>query len=131
MPQDSQTDSTWYAVEVDEVFQAFASASDGLSEAEARQRLDEHGPNRLHNQEKESALSRFPRQLQNILIYILVAAAVISGVLGELMDMGVILAVVLIIAIIGFIQEGKAEQALESIRQLLALEAKVRREGKE
>jgi magnesium-transporting ATPase (P-type) len=121
----------WHALAVDEVMGDLETDKDGLSDEAARQRLEKYGPNRLQQVAKESALSRFLRQFKNILIYILIAAAALSGLLGEFMDMGVILAVVLIIAVIGFIQEGKAEEALESIRRMLSLEAHVRRGGKE
>ncbi len=120
----------WHAWKVDDVLTEFKVDSEGLSEEETKKRLEEHGPNRLERGKKESALSRFLRQFKNILIYILIAAAIISGVIGEHMDMIVILAVVVIIAVIGFIQEGKAEQALESIRKMLSLESQVRRGGK-
>ena len=126
----SENAPPWHARPVDVVLQELQTGGEGLTDEEARRRLERYGPNRLEQGKKESALSRFLRQFQNILIYILIAAALISGLLGEVMDMIVILAVVLIIAVIGFIQEGKAEQALESIRRMLSLEAKVRRDGK-
>ncbi len=117
----------WHTRTVEETLAELQADTDGLSDDEAKARLEKYGPNRLEQGKKESALSRFLRQFKNILIYILIAAAIISGIIGEHMDMFVIFAVVLIIAVIGFIQEGKAEQALESIRKMLSLEAQVRR----
>jgi len=101
----------------------------GLDDAAARRRLEEHGRNRLPEEQRESALIRFLKQFHNVLIYILIAAAVFTAFLGEWIDTGVILAVVLVNAIIGFVQEGKAEQALEEIRRMLSLEADVIRNG--
>jgi magnesium-transporting ATPase (P-type) len=123
--------ATWHALTVDEaVSRAGSDAARGLTADEARRRLEEFGPNRLPEAERESALLRFLKQFHNVLIYVLLVAAVITALLGEWIDMGVILAVVLINAIIGFIQEGKAEQALEGIRKLLSLEATVIRDGR-
>jgi magnesium-transporting ATPase (P-type) len=101
----------------------------GLSPEEAARRLEEHGPNRLPEEEGESSLVRFLKQFHNVLIYILLVAAVFTGFLGEWIDTGVIAAVVLVNAIVGFVQEGKAEAALEGIRQLLSPEATVVRGG--
>jgi magnesium-transporting ATPase (P-type) len=101
----------------------------GLTTDEAGRRLDEHGPNRLPEAEREGPLKRFLRQFHDVLIYILLAAAVVTALLGEWIDTGVILGVVVINAIIGFIQEGKAEAALESIRAMLSLHASVIRDG--
>jgi magnesium-transporting ATPase (P-type) len=101
----------------------------GLKTDEAQRRLEEHGPNRLPEAEREGPLKRFIRQFHDVLIYILLAAAVVTALLGEWIDTGVILGVVVINAIIGFIQEGKAEAALESIRAMLSLHATVIRDG--
>ncbi|SDL80112.1 potassium and/or sodium efflux P-type ATPase [Geoalkalibacter ferrihydriticus] len=128
--QHPHTNIAWHARSPDEVLQELEAQKAGLSAEEAAKRLEKYGPNSLARGKKESALSRFLRQFKNILIYILVAAAVISGLLGEFLDMWVIFAVVLIIGVIGFIQEGKAAQALESIRDMLSLDARVRRGGK-
>jgi magnesium-transporting ATPase (P-type) len=120
----------WHALSIDEVLTELQTTRTGLSEEEARRRFEEYGPNLLLQEKKESSLARFLRQFNSILIYILLAAALIAALLGELIDMGVILAVVLIIAVIGYIQEGRAERALESIRRMLSLDARVRRTGR-
>ena len=91
--------------------------------------MEEYGPNQLPEEAGDSALVRFLKQFQNVLFYILLAAAVFTGFLQEWIDTGVILAVVLVNAVVGFIQEGKAEEALEGIRKLLSLEAQVVRDG--
>ncbi len=101
----------------------------GLSTAEAALRLDRYGPNRLPEPPRRSALLRFLAHFHNILIYVLLGTAVITAALGHLVDTGVILAVVIANAIIGFIQEGRAEQAMDAIRQMLAPKSSVLRDG--
>src|SRR5690625_4510586 len=101
----------------------------GLSTAEAAARLERHGPNRVAAGEPESALRRLLRQFNDPMIHVLIAAAALTGLLGQWLDTLVILAVVVINAVIGFAQEGKAADALESIRDMLSLEARVRRDG--
>lgn len=102
---------------------------DGLSEGEAQARLVRHGPNRLPEPPRRSALTRFLLQFHNILIYVLLGAAVITAFLQHVADTLVILAVVIANAIIGFVQEGKAEKAMEAIREMLAPRASVLRGG--
>jgi len=104
-------------------------AEKGLTSREASERLERYGPNRLPEAERESTLLRFLKQFHNVLIYVLLAAAAVTGLLGEWIDTGVIVAVVVVNAVIGFVQEGKAEQAIEGIRKMLSLEATVVRDG--
>jgi magnesium-transporting ATPase (P-type) len=121
----------WHSLTAEETLQTLETdSSSGLSQDEVRNRLERYGPNSLPAAERQSAIIRFLKQFHNVLIYILIAAAGVTALLGEWLDTGVILAVVVVNAIIGFIQEGKAEQALEGIRALLSLEATVIRSGK-
>jgi len=113
----------------DEVMQALKSTEDGLSAGEAEKRLRDVGPNRLTQTPGPGAIRRFLRHFHDLLIYVLIAAAVITAALGHWIDTAIILAVVIINAVIGFIQEGKAEQALASIRKMLSPHAQVRRDG--
>jgi magnesium-transporting ATPase (P-type) len=123
--------TAWHGLQTKEVLDRLdVDASSGLSSDESRSRLDEHGPNRLPEEAAESALVRFIKQFHNVLIYILIAAAFFTAYIGEWIDTGVIVAVVLANAIIGFVQEGKAERALEEIRGMLSLEATVLRGGR-
>jgi magnesium-transporting ATPase (P-type) len=101
----------------------------GLTDSEARARLARYGPNRLPEPPRRGALRRFLLQFHNILIYVLLASAVITALLAHAVDTFVILAVVIANAIIGFIQEGKAETAMDAIRKMLALRASVLRAG--
>ncbi len=123
-------DRTWHSLESGEVFDAVASGVEGLAEEEARERLLRHGPNRLPEAKRRGPLMRFVVQFNNVLIYVLLVSSVVTFLLGELIETWVILGVVLINAAIGFIQEGRAEKAMESIRRILAPTASVIRGGR-
>ena len=112
-----------------DVLNALESDPGGLAGEQARDRLERVGPNRLPEPPREGLLKRFFRHFTDILIIILIVAAGITAVLGHLVDTAVILGVVVINAIIGFVQEGKAEQALEGIRKMLSLNAHANRDG--
>ncbi len=120
----------WHSMEAQEVVKEFdTSESEGLSKDEAGKRLEEHGRNELPGGKKQSWWMRLLQQFNNVLIYVLLAAALITALMEHWIDMWVILAVVIINALIGFIQEGKAEKALEGIRNMLSIEAVVMRDG--
>lgn len=119
----------WHSLSSDEVFSRLASTSRGLDQSVAEKRLQQAGLNRLQTEQVQSPLRRFLRQFHNMLIYVLLIAGVITLFLGHWIDSGVIFAVVLINAIIGFIQEGKAQKALDAIRNMLTQRALVRRNG--
>ncbi len=119
----------WHSFSIETVLEKVSSTSDGLSDQEAKKRLEIHGPNKLPERRSRSALMRFLLQFHNVLIYVLIIAAIITALLDHWIDTWVILAVVLVNAIIGFIQEGKAEKAIESIRKMLSLSAVVIRDG--
>lgn len=103
---------------------------DGLSAEEARQRIARDGPNRLPDAHARGPVLRFVAQFNNVLIYVLIGAAIVTGALQHWVDTGVILAVVLANALIGFLQEGKAEAAMAAIRNMLAPRATVLRDGR-
>ncbi|MBU0656814.1 MAG: cation-transporting P-type ATPase [Gammaproteobacteria bacterium] len=121
---------TWHTLDAQATLQQLASTPNGLDSAAAEYRLQQYGANRIQMAKPRSALQRFLSQFHNILIYILLAAAVSTALLEHWIDTGVILGVVLINALIGFIQEGKAESAINAIRQLLSPQASVRRDGR-
>ena len=106
-----------------------ATTPDGLTATEAARRLVKHGPNRLPEVRSRGQMVRFLLQFHNVLIYVLIGAAVVTGALQHWVDTSVILAVVLANAVIGFIQEGKAEAAMAAIRGMLAPKAAVLRDG--
>ncbi|WP_417659405.1 cation-transporting P-type ATPase [Pseudidiomarina sp.] len=121
--------SNWHAEDPAATLRAVNSSKIGLSEAEAALRLAKNGPNALPEPPPPSTLKRFLRQFHNVLIYVLLGATVITLLLHHYVDAVVIFAVVLINAIIGYVQEGKAESALASLRHMLAPTAVVLRDG--
>ncbi|MGV1003941.1 MAG: HAD-IC family P-type ATPase [Candidatus Nanopelagicales bacterium] len=118
-----------YAKPADVVLLELQATAEGLSGAEASQRLAEIGPNSLPAPPKESGLIRFLRHFDDVLIYILLISAVFKALIGEWIDCAVIVGVAVINSVIGFIQEGRAESALEGIRRMLSATAEVRRDG--
>jgi magnesium-transporting ATPase (P-type) len=104
-------------------------ASQGLSHEQVRDRKNQHGLNQLPQGRRVGAWQRFLLQFNNVLIYVLLGAAVVTGLLGHWVDTGVIVAVVLLNALIGYLQEGKAEKAMDAIRGMLSLQASVTRAG--
>ena len=119
----------WHTCPPQQVLDVLNTGSDGLTQTEALRRLERYGANRLKPPQAKSAMMRFLLQFHNVLIYILLVASVLTAVLGHWVDSGVILGVVVINAIIGFVQEGKAEKALNAIRRMLSLSAIVIRAG--
>ncbi|MBL8588968.1 MAG: cation-transporting P-type ATPase, partial [Methylobacteriaceae bacterium] len=105
-------------------------AADGLSSVEAARRLARDGPNRLPEPPRRGAVARFLAQFGNVLVAVLLAAALLSLWLGHLVDAAVIGAVVLANAAIGFAQEGRAENALAAIRRMIDPRAAVLRDGR-
>lgn len=101
----------------------------GLSAQEVTQRLQIYGHNLLPLPRKRSTLMRFLRQFHNVLIYVMLCAATITGILGDWVDTGVLLAAIFVNSIIGFVQEGKAEDSLDAIRNMLSLHTNVIRNG--
>ncbi len=128
-PDISLSVTTPYALPVDDILNQLRSHRDGLSGAEAADRIKAVGFNRLPAPPKEGRLKRFFKHFNDLLIYILLVAAAAKAFLGKWVDVCVILAVAVINAVIGFIQEGKAEEALDGIRKMLSLRAHTRREG--
>jgi magnesium-transporting ATPase (P-type) len=119
----------WHEESVEDVLSSLHSDMSGLQADEACRRLAEYGSNKLPEPDRPSAWRRFLAQFHNILIYVLLGAAAITTLLAHWVDTGVILAVVLINALIGYVQEGKAEKAMDAIRRMLAPRASVLREG--
>ncbi len=130
MPQSSQNDAVlWHALKTSEVLERVQSTPEGLSSREADKRLQEYGRNELPPPKRQHPVMRFLLQFNNALIYFMLSAAVIAFFLDHAVDSAVILAVVLINAIVGYIQEGKAEQALDAIRNMMVPHVTVVRDG--
>ncbi len=117
-----------FAASAEEVLAGLATSPAGLSGDEAARRIDRWGPNKLPEPERASLLRRVAKHFDDVLIYILLAAAVLKAILGDWVDFAVILAVAIISAMIGFIQEGRAHDALEGIKNMLSLDAQARRD---
>lgn len=120
----------WHAAQSEEVFEAFRSGEAGLSAEEADARRQAFGPNRIPDSARRSATMRLLLQFHNMLIYVLIAAAIVSLFLDQAVDAAVILAVVVLNAIVGFIQEGRAERSLDAIRRMIDPHASVTRDGR-
>jgi len=119
----------WHARPAVAVEEALQTRPTGLSEREIQDRLARYGPNRLVEARRQSAFMRLLRQFHNILLYVMMASAVVTALLGHWIDTGVLMAAVVVNAIIGFIQEGKAESAMDAIRGMLSPRAVVLRDG--
>lgn len=119
----------WHQESTEAALRLQDSSRDGLVQAAVAERLARFGPNRLTPPPRNGPLKRFLLQFHNVLIYVLLGAAGVTAALGEWVDTGVILGVVLINGLIGFIQEGKAEKSLDAIRNMLSLHATVIRDG--
>jgi len=120
---------TWHAMPVEEAFQKLQTSEKGLSQQEARKRLAGFGPNKLPEYKQKGPVQRFLQQFHNILIYVLLVASAVTALLQQWVDSAVIFAVCLVNAFIGFIQEGKAEKSLDSLRGMLAPKAVTLRNG--
>jgi magnesium-transporting ATPase (P-type) len=120
----------WHALATDDVLRQLGTRVDkGLDSAEASSRLRKHGPNLLPLGKKQSSFMRFLLQFNNVLVYVLIGAGVLKVALGLWLDASIILAVVFLNALLGFLQEGKAAEALESISKMLSADARAVRDG--
>jgi magnesium-transporting ATPase (P-type) len=128
-PQEVTANNSTHAEPIAHVLKQLDSHPEGLASVEAERRLERYGPNRLSERRGRGPLLRFALQFHNVLIYVLLAAALVTAALLHWVDTGVIVGVVVINALVGFLQEGKAEQALAAIRRMLSLKATVLRDG--
>lgn len=124
-------DNQWYARSVEETLALLKTSEDGLSHAEAEARFKEAGPNTLPERRRDSVFVIFVRQFQSPLIYILVAASAVVLALGEFVDAAVILAVLVFNAVVGAVQEGRAQETLRALKRYAQTQAVVRREKRD
>ena len=125
----NEQEKTSHSLSIKDCLNVFSTHSAGLAPDVAAKRLNEYGPNMLPEPPRRSLLLRFLGHFHNVLIYVLIGAAIVTASLSHWVDTGVILAVVFVNAIIGFIQEGRAEDAMSAIRSMLAPHASVLRGG--
>jgi P-type Ca2+ transporter type 2C len=135
LPSEQSTDSDripiWHTVSVDDAIDRLATSPLGLSSTEASQRLQIYGPNELRSLRRESAWHTLVAQFKNVLIVILLCATVLSGFLGHTMEAVVITVIVLFAVLLGFVQEYRANRALEALKQMAAPMARALRDGRE
>ena len=122
---------SWHAKSYGDVMQSLETSADGLSDREAEERLARYGTNELQKKQKKSIGKMLLEQITDVMVLILVGAAILSMFLGEWVEAIVILTIVVIDAVIGVVQECKATNALEALKQMSAPTACVRREGEE
>ncbi|CAN5507438.1 cation-translocating P-type ATPase [soil metagenome] len=116
-----------YVVPIAEVARSLKSSPAGLTPETARQRLAEYGKNQIEDAKKKTVWQLLLHQLTDVMILVLIAAAIISGVVGELKSTYVILAIILLNAVIGFVQEYRADKALEALKKMASSQAQVLR----
>ncbi len=121
--------AAWHTLGQVEVERILQTGARGLSESEAARRIAAYGPNRLAPPRRRGPLLRFLLQFNNVLLYVMLGSAVVTAALGHWVDTGVLLAAAVLNAVIGFIQEGRAEAALDAIRSMLPSRATVVRDG--
>ncbi len=126
---DSRQVTPYHAISGAQVLDALSTDKSGLTADEAASRLARHGANRLPEPPRRSPVLRFLAHFHNVLIYVLIASALVTAALQHWVDTGVILAVVIVNAVIGYIQEGRAEQAMDAIRDMLAPRSAALRDG--
>mgnify|MGYP000118570635 CR=1 FL=1 len=124
-----KTEKTIWQKSREELFQELSSTPEGLTGAEAARRLEQYGLNELQEGSKKSTLRIFLEQFADFLVIILILAAVVSAILGDVESMAVILAVITMNAILGTVQTVKATASLDSLKQMSAPTAKVVRDG--
>ena len=118
-----------HALTTEEVLERLGTPRGGLNSGQAAALLERHGPNALPEAEQETWWQRLLRQFNDPMIYVLIAAGLLTAVLGQVVDTVVIFAVVIVNGLVGFLQEGKAADALASIKNMLSPESEVRRDG--
>jgi len=119
----------WHSTDIEAVMRNLNTSPRGLSSAEAGQRLAEYGHNVLEEKKKQSPLVLFLAQFKDFMILVLMAAAVVSGMAGDSADTIIILVIVLLNAIVGFVQEYRAEKAMEALKKMATPQTTVLRQG--
>ncbi|TDE06920.1 cation-translocating P-type ATPase [Flavobacterium sandaracinum] len=120
----------WHLLPLSEIILLLNTTPSGLNSIIASERLKEYGQNQIEDSKKKSIFKMILSQLSDFMILILIAAAIISGIVGDLTDTIIILAIIIINAVVGFIQEFRAEKAMEALKKMAANLARILREGK-
>ncbi|MCF7845233.1 MAG: HAD-IC family P-type ATPase [Candidatus Pacebacteria bacterium] len=122
--------NNWHTKNIEQVFNEFFSKREGLNKKQVEENIKKYGSNKISEGDSRHPFFIFLKQFNNGLIYVLISAAVIAGLFGKWIDVYVIIAIVIVNAVIGFIQEYKAEQAINALKKMVVPMAKVYREGK-
>ena len=128
---DAETNHAWHTLTVSQTFEKLKSSPSGLAVTEAERRLTEFGPNELQASGRISPWSILLEQFKNVLIVILLFATALSAFLGHGVEAIAIIVIVLCAVILGFVQEFRAERAIEALREIAAPNATVIRDGRE
>ncbi|MCW5908314.1 MAG: cation-translocating P-type ATPase [Chitinophagales bacterium] len=121
----------WHLLTLTEITKVLNTRATGISETDAEVRIQEHGPNEIEEQKRKSVWQMLLHQLTDFMVLVLIAASIISGLLGDVTDTIIILLIVALNTIIGFVQEYRAEKAMEALKKMAASVARVVREGKQ
>lgn len=119
----------WHRLSIEEAFELLNTRQQGLSSADAEEKLARYGPNVLEEAKRRSVALMFLSQFKDVMILILLVAAIVSGFIGDLTDTIVILVIVFLNAIIGFMQEYRAEKAMQALKQMAVTQARAMRDG--
>jgi len=122
---------SWHTIEIDEAMGQLNVTHEGLTSQQAQERLKKYGYNELVAKKRKSALNMFLREFKDIFILLLIAATILSAILGDITEATIIGAIVILVAITGFVQEYRAEKAIEAMKKLTAPKSHVIRDGKE
>ncbi|MGC9324671.1 MAG: cation-translocating P-type ATPase [Desulfomonilia bacterium] len=131
MENTEKADTRFYAEDAEAVLKILDSSPTGITDRQVRQRIETFGANVLPKGTKKHPVLKFLGHFNNVLIYVLLLASAVTALLGQWIDMSIILAVVLVNGSIGFVQERKAEKSLEAVRSMLSFSARVLRDDQE
>ena len=125
----NDADLTWHSVSLDEVLFKLQAPAQGLTSAEVARRLEKYGPNELKEKPRPTFFQLVLSQLNNFIVILLIVASVISALLGDWIEAAVIMLIVVLNAILGVVQESRAEEALAALKKMAAPESQVLRDG--
>ena len=120
----------WHALRTEEVFQHLQVQGNGLTSEEAKRRLEQYGPNQLKEAPRPTFLQMLWEQLNNFVVILLIVASVVSALLGDYVEAAAIMAIVVLNAVLGIVQERRAEEALAALKKLAAPDAQIMRDGR-
>ena len=127
---DTIQNSEWHALKAEEVLSHLKVEDRGLTSAEAKRRLEQYGPNQLKEAPRPTFLQMLWEQLNNFVVILLIVASLVSGLLGDYVEAAAIMAIVVLNAVLGIVQERRAEEALAALKKLAAPDAQIVRDGK-